>query len=151
MPYTIATPAQTSANKTGWSLKKSIASCSHKVGTNGLVAGEAGRTSSRSGRLTERAEAGRQSPRLRLLLPQHLRLVEDAVRPWAAGIRPDRDDAGGSVVDHPDPARPAGVDTLERDERVLAVLGKPLVAADAVAVERDLANCVRVGAQQRHL
>src|SRR5262245_25280352 len=62
MPYTIATPAQMSANKTGWSLKKFIASCSHKVGTNWLVASEARRTSSRIGRLTEREAAGRQSP-----------------------------------------------------------------------------------------
>src|SRR6266536_6700292 len=82
---------------------------------------------------------------------QGLWLVEDAVRLGAAGVGPGVENLAGGVVDDGNRTGLRRDEAFERDEGVLAVRGKPLVAADPVAGEADEAGVQRVRVHQRHL
>src|SRR6266545_7283052 len=157
MPYAIATPAHTSANKTGWSLKKSIASCSHKVGTDGacgkqspahkLAEREANEKEARGAQSERRAVPGRACALPgRLLLPQHLRLVEHAVRARASRVRVVGHGLAAVVVHHCEPRW-----TLDGDECVLAVRRQPMVPRDGVTRDGDDPDGEGLGVERRVL
>jgi hypothetical protein len=73
------------------------------------------------------------------------------VRPGAAGVGPGVERHAAVVVDDCDRARLRQVGALEREERVLAIGGEPLVPADPVAREADEADLEGVGVHQRQL